>query len=112
MPVEEIMKEISEDIKVASSVNSAFGEPRTINNKTIIPVANVGMGVGARTGEGRMPAGGGAKVVTRPVAVLEVGAEETRLIPVLDVTRVILSSFVLGAMMTWMITRIWTGKKD
>ncbi|MDP2727148.1 MAG: spore germination protein GerW family protein, partial [Dehalococcoidia bacterium] len=87
--------------------NAVFGENREIQGKTIIPVASVRYGFGAGGGEGTGPAvgegqppttgsggGGGGMVRAKPVAVLEITPDETRVLPVMDYTR--LASMALG----------------
>ncbi|MCE5198454.1 hypothetical protein LLG39_05710, partial [bacterium] len=84
---------------------------------TIIPIATVCTGFGFGGGEGKQarenePAqegtggGGGGGMRTKPLAVLEVTDEETKLIPVIDVTRVVLASLMFAGMATCMITRL------
>ncbi len=114
----QIVNELVERIKGSAKVEVVFGEPREIGDKTIIPVAAVtyGFGAGAGSGAGERPgsdgssragsgggSGGGGGVRVRPVGVLEVTAEETRLVPVLDWTRIIVRGLTLfGA---WMLVR-------
>lgn len=115
-----VMKDITDTLTDAASVNSVFGESRTIGNKTIIPIASMAMGFGAGGGEtkkaqeGEEPVqqgggvGGGGKA--KPLAILEVTEAETRLIPVIDMTRVIMGGLFFAGMTTWMIIKL-IGKK-
>jgi uncharacterized spore protein YtfJ len=92
-------------------IERVFGKPEQVGDKTILPVAAVswsgGMGFGkgqetkkedpnqnGRSGQG---GGGGGKVRMRPVAVVEITAAETRIVPILDRTRIILAGMVLVA---------------
>ena len=95
-----------------ATVKTAFGDPLHENGRTIIPVANVAYGFGfgggrslekaeEGTGEG---AGGGGGVVVRPVAILEIKAAETRIRPIVDVTRLVLAGMALAAWSTFWIT--------
>ncbi|HEY5624942.1 MAG TPA: spore germination protein GerW family protein [Dehalococcoidia bacterium] len=95
-----------------------YGEERTVGNKTLIPIAAVSYAFGAGAGGGTAPAsnghdgdaapvggggGGGGRVSVHPVGVLEVEDDETRLVPVLDWTRIITTGLtVLGV---WMVFR-------
>lgn len=114
----QIVSELVDRIKGSASVNVVFGEPREIGGKTIIPVAAVayGFGAGAGAGTGERPgpdgkgragsgsgSGGGGGVRVQPVAVLEVTGDDTRLLPVLDWTRIITTG--LTFMGIWMIVR-------
>jgi uncharacterized spore protein YtfJ len=69
-----------------------FGEPQVVEGKTIIPVAVASYGFGAGVGSGTDPqgessGGGGGGMRVKPVGVIEVTAERTRFIPILDVNR-------------------------
>jgi uncharacterized spore protein YtfJ len=99
---ERIVSELLDRIKGSAKVEVVFGEPREIGDKTIIPVAAVvyGFGAGARGSMGERPggngasgggsgSGGGGGVRVHPVGVLEVTADETRIVPVFDWTRII-----------------------
>jgi uncharacterized spore protein YtfJ len=99
---ERIVSELLDRVKGSAKVEVVFGEPREIGDKTIIPVAAVAYGFGggggtqalenpggdgaSRSGVG---SGGGGGVRVQPVGVLEVTAEETRIVPVFDWTRII-----------------------
>ena len=110
-----IISHMLDRIKGSARVETIYGEPREVGGKTVIPVAKVeyafGAGGGASepgTGNGnKVPTGsgggGGGAVRVRPVGVLEVTADETRLVPVIDWTRVITTAIVLTG--AWMIVR-------
>jgi len=114
-----MIKAITDKLTVAAHVNGVFGEPRQIGRKTIIPIAAVGLGFGVgrgRAGRGREAegeeeaaqegGGGGGGGGAKPLAVLEVTDEETRLIPVVDLTRVIVASLMFATAATCMITKL------
>lgn len=120
MSVEELMKSISENVRGSASVSTVFGEARTVGSKTVIPIASVRLGFGAgscecKSGEeeGAPSAGGGGGggAIARPVAVLEVTEQETRVIPVVDVTRIALASLCAAGCITWLITRMLGRRK-
>lgn len=83
-------------LKDAATVQRVFGEPLTVGERTIIPVAEVrtGMGFGVssekkRGGEGEggekpeeNDAGGGGGAMARPVGIVEVAPEGTSFIPI------------------------------
>jgi len=90
-----------EDLKSMASVEAVFGEPEVIGERTIIPIAKVSYGLGFGFGRDEGPAaaegepaekgvggGGGGGVRAKPVAVLEITGQETKVIPVLDITRI------------------------
>lgn len=108
MAVVDVLKNISDRVSGIASVNTVFGEPRVLNNRAIIPVGLVTGGFGAGGGEGKQPAGeqgmeegsgvgGGGGFSVRPLAVLEVTDEQTRLIPILDMTKIIMAGFGIVA---------------
>ncbi|UCH87239.1 MAG: hypothetical protein JSU97_02270 [Dehalococcoidia bacterium] len=90
---EELLATISEKLKASADVKVVYGEPQVVEGKTIIPVAVASYGFGAGAGSGTGPqgegggAGGGGGMRVKPLGVIEVTAERTRFIPVLDVNR-------------------------
>jgi len=117
---ERIVTEILERIKASARVEVVYGEPRTIGEKTIIPVAVVAYGFGAGAGAGTGGAGdsakaggggggGGGAVRVQPVGVLEVTAEETRLVPILDWTRIITTAITFLGF--WLVMRALRGRR-
>ncbi len=115
---ERIVSDLMERVKGAARVEAVYGESRQIGDKTIIPVALVSYAVGAGAGGGRAPShngegpasggggGGGSAVRVHPVGVLEITAEETRLVPVLDWTRIAVRAVTLLGL--WMVVRALT----
>ncbi len=119
---ERIVNELVERIRGSAKVEVVFGEPREIGEKTIVPVAAVayGFGAGAGAGTGGRPgddgatgsgsgSGGGGGVRVQPICVLEVSADETRLVPVLDWTRIITTGLTFFGI--WMIVRALRGRR-
>ena len=90
-PTEELVATISERLKAAADVKMVYGEPQVIEGKTIIPVAVASYGFGAGSGTGPQGegggAGGGGGMRVKPVGVVEITAERTRFIPIVDVNR-------------------------
>ncbi len=98
------------DLRSTTSVDAAFGEPKEIEGKVLIPVAAVvgGFGLGfsqstpgERAERDAAPADGGVgslgRAGARPVAVIEVTAEDTTIKPIVDETKIALAGLVLGA---------------
>ncbi|MFB0546081.1 MAG: spore germination protein GerW family protein [Anaerolineae bacterium] len=111
----ERMFETLERIREAAHVNAVFGQPEVVGEKTIIPIAQVGYGFGMGFGEEGGPAegepgkgGGGGGVSARPVAVLEVTPEETRLTPVVDATRMAIAGVIFSAWAFFLIARMFS----
>ena len=95
-----IPNQILDRLKQSARVELAYGESRKIGDKTIIPVALVSYLFGGGSGSGVGPSGhnghsegvgigggGGGGVRVQPVAVLEVTEDNTRLVPIIDWTR-------------------------
>jgi uncharacterized spore protein YtfJ len=116
---ERIVSEVLDRIRASARVEVVYGESREIGDKTIIPVAVVayafvagaGEGAGeegAESGAGRGGGGGGA-VRVHPVGVLEVTADETRLVPILDWTRIITAGITFLGL--WLVVRALRGRR-
>jgi len=88
-PTEELIATISERLKATADVKVVYGEPQVIEGKTIIPVAVASYGFGAGSGGGQQGtgAGGGGGVSVKPIGCIEITAERTRFIPIVDVNR-------------------------
>jgi len=110
------VSQIAERLKSSARVDIVYGEERKIGDKTIIPIAVVAYAFGGGAGGGVAPhengasnvtsgggGGGGGGVRVQPVAVLEVTGDDTRVLPVLDWTRIITTGItIFGA---WMLVR-------
>jgi uncharacterized spore protein YtfJ len=121
MSAKDLISTIAERVSGATQVNAVFGEPRVIGSKTIIPIAAAALGFGGGAGrckpekedqcEGEGGGGGGGGAA-KPIAVLEVTEQETRIIPVIDLTKVILASIcVIGCTAGMIIKLIGRNKK-
>lgn len=124
--IDRLMSIVSETEKKAH-VRAVFGEPQTVGDRTVIPVAEVryrywlGFGHGRRSARGEESqadrteecgpgdaggAGGGVGLVARPVAVVEVTKDGLQLVPVCDSTRLTLAGMALGAYSIFVLTRL------
>lgn len=124
MAVQDMINAVSERVGKVATVNTVFGEPRVMDGRSIIPVALVTGGFGAGGGEGKMPSGdggqpqqegtgggGGGGFVVRPLAVLEVTHQQTKLIPVLDMTKIILAGIGLLGGSLWIIGKAMKSRR-
>lgn len=116
-----VVNSILDRIRATAKVELVYGEERTIGDKTIIPVAAIAytFGGGGGGGAGSGPSahnghtedaagvggggGGGGSVRVQPVGVLEVTGDESRLIPILDWTRIITTG--ITALGVWLVFR-------
>lgn len=115
MSAKDLISAIAERLSGAAQVNAVFGEPRVIGSKTIIPIACAALGFGAGAGKNKSETdsgpeqeggGGGGGGAAKPIAVLEVTEQETRIIPVIDVTKVILASICVVGCTAGMIIKL------
>ena len=87
MGVEELMKEVVEQLEKMITTKTIVGEPIMVAGKTVIPISKVSFGFGSGGGEGKRGeeggfgggGGGGAKI--EPVAFLVISDEDVRLLP-------------------------------
>jgi len=96
-----------EDMQTNASVDAVFGQPVTVGEKVVIPIASVsygfGMGFGEATGQeaqesnGGVGGGEGGGMSARPVGVVEITPERTRVEPVVNEQAVALAGMLLGA---------------
>jgi len=114
--LEEMLNRIGQ-MHERAAVKTVFGEPYQVNGRTIIPVAKVSYGFGFGAGRGNAKinganesggggegGGGGGRVSVRPVAVVEMSGTETRLKPIVDVTRLAIAGMALLAWNAFWIT--------
>ena len=122
--IQELLDTVAE-LKEKADVNAIFGEPVTVEGRTIIPVARVGYGFGIGFGQGSMPdaetgdddgtgdenkgegepeatgesvaGGSGGGVYARPFAVIEVTAEGTRVESIVDEQKLTMGGLLLVA---------------
>ena len=91
MSVPEILRNIGERFEASATVRNVYGEPISIGNRTVIPVARISYGFGGggrgggpqddRQGSG---GGGGGHISAVPVGVVEITPEGTRFTPFTD----------------------------
>jgi len=111
-----IPNQLLDRIKQSARVELAYGESRVVGDKTIIPIALVSYVFGGGSGSGVGPSGhnghsegvgigggGGGGVRVQPVAVLEVTEDDTRLMPIIDWSR--LATAAIAAVAAVLIVR-------
>ena len=111
-----IPNQLLDRIKQSARVELAYGESRVVGDKTIIPIALVSYVFGGGSGSGVGPSGhnghsegvgigggGGGGVRVQPVAVLEVTEDDTRLMPIIDWSR--LATTAIAAVAAVLIVR-------
>ncbi len=81
----EILRTLGDRFQTSASVKSVFGDPITVGDKTVIPVARIRYGLGAGGGSfsrddssgsatpsGKSGGGGGGGIIASPKGVLEI----------------------------------------
>lgn len=103
MNVLEMLKSIGDQIQSKASARSVYGEPVSVGDRTVIPVARVryGFGGGGGGGDARNPdhggGGGGGHVSAAPAGMVEITPAGTRFIPIPDWRKTLaLVAFTLG----------------
>lgn len=123
--VEAVQNTLDAFIETAD-VGRVYGEPVQNGEVTLIPAAEVlvglGFGVGYGYGQGGDEenegsgggggGGGGGRTLSRPVAVVVASPEGVRVEPVIDVTKVALAALTAGGFMLATLLRIAGPKKS
>jgi uncharacterized spore protein YtfJ len=112
-----------------ANVNRVYGAPIRRGDVTIIPAAEVlvGLGFGAGAGSGTSPeqegdgtgvsggsgggGGGGGRTLSRPVAVVIISPDGVRVEPVVDTTKVALAAITAGGFMLATLMGFFSPKK-
>ena len=107
MSEQEIVTSIADRLKASGDVKVVFGEPQVIEGKTIVPVASVAYGFGGGTGGGPQGEGhgGGGGLRVKPLGVLEITADHTRFVPIVNATRLATMAIMASVCIVWMLTR-------
>ena len=99
MGVEDLMKEVVEQLEKMITTKTIVGESITVAGKTVVPISKVSFGFGSGGGEGKRGeeggfgggGGGGAKI--EPVAFLVISDEDVRLLSMkgkgLDIEKIV-----------------------
>lgn len=102
-----MLRELLSQVQAGARVSTAIGEPVTIGERVIIPVAEIAYGGGGGGGGGKgqpelgegSGGGGGGGVRVRPLGCLVVDQDSERWVPTLDVNRLALIAGTLAAML-------------
>ena len=113
MSDQEVVTSIADRLKASGDVKIAFGEPRVIEGKTIVPVATVAYAFGGGSGTGPQGpgSGGGGGLRVKPLGVLEITPESTRFVPVVDAMRLATMGICASVCVVWMLTRAFRKRK-
>jgi len=93
--LEEVFKAIVEH----AGAKTVYGEPVSVNGKTVLPVATIRYGFGGSSGgkgsNWEHGGGGGGGLVAKPLGVVEITQSQTRFIPICS-SRTLLLAVGLG----------------
>ncbi|WP_227379847.1 GerW family sporulation protein [Haladaptatus halobius] len=103
----ESIRSVIEQMDRRASVESVYGEPIEVGDKTIVPVAKIGYGFGGGYGssdedEGGSGGGGGGGISATPLGALELTEDNTRFVR-LESRKRLLLAFIAGII----ISRLW-----
>lgn len=125
MAVQDVLQSISETLRSSATVQKVYGDPVSVEGKTIIPVAKLRYGFGAgrgskkkKTGEPEdnqasqdNSGGGGGGVVVVPVGYIEVNDKSSEYIPINGSRKLIgflAGGFLLGMLIPLLLKKtIW-----
>ena len=118
----DMIQETLETFMEPADVRRAYGEPIEKDGRTIIPTAEVlvGMGFGVVYGsgpkseageaQGGSGGGGGGRTLSRPVAVIIASPEGVRVEPVIDITKIIMAFFTAFGFIVSTLYRMKRGR--
>ena len=118
MELQKFVEGLGEKVSVRATVNTVFGEPVSVGDKKVIPVARVAYGFGGGGGGGsnrqaessKIPmlagegGGGGGGVAALPVGVVEITPQGTRFVR-FGGTRRLVAAFTLGMTLAALLSR-------
>lgn len=95
MSTKELINSAVQHLRASASVKTVYGEPVSVDGKTVIPVAKVAYGFGGGTGakkaraekngkgpaEAEMGEGAGGGMAAKPVGIVEISGAETKFVP-------------------------------
>ncbi|WP_266076396.1 spore germination protein GerW family protein [Haladaptatus caseinilyticus] len=86
----------------SGTVERVYGDPISVDDRTVVPVANVGYGFGGGGDDDGSGFGGGVRAT--PVGVVEISPNETRWIR-FDESRRATLALVAGFVLGWLLKR-------
>lgn len=103
-----------DNLKKSARADTVFGQPQTMGERTIIPIARVSYWFRMNLGQDIAPGeeektggcgGGRGFAMARPIGVLVITPEGTRVEPVVDRRRIALAAGAFTAWTVFLITR-------
>jgi uncharacterized spore protein YtfJ len=111
-----ILSGLVERLKQSAHIEAAVGEPKTVGDRTVVPIGVVMYGFGAGGGAGGTErhdkggggGGGGGYVRVQPIALMEITSAGSRLLPVINWTQIARSAIMFLGL--WMVIRAIKGR--
>jgi uncharacterized spore protein YtfJ len=109
-----LISSIREGVASNANVQTVYGEPISVQGKTIIPVARIGYGFGGGSGKraardplsnGESGGGGGGGGMVVPIGVVEITPDRTRYIPFIGPGKLMVAAGV------GLLLGMWIGRK-
>jgi len=102
MSTKELIDSAVEHLHAAAGAKTVYGDPLTIDGRTIIPVARVAYGFGGGTGTkkagdgepGNEGEGAGGGISAKPVGVVEVDQHGARFVPVAQTKKLAIAALI------------------
>lgn len=86
MSVPDVLRSLGDHLQAGVSAKAVYGDPITVGERTVVPIAQARYGFGAGGGAERTR-GGGAGARVSPAGALEITGAGTRFIPFIDPVR-------------------------
>jgi uncharacterized spore protein YtfJ len=106
---EDVVMRLSERLAITASARTVYGEPVHAHERTIIPVAKFGYGLGAssggRKGENVGGGGGGGGVGAKPAGYIEITDQGTRYVAI-STPRQLLVAVAAGIAAGYLLARL------
>ena len=106
-----LLQSLQESFSQKAGVKSVFGDPITVGDKVVLPVARIGYGFGAGAGTGGVGennkgegGGGGGGVMAKPVGIFVIGPTESRFVSTHEARRT-LGVLALGVLLGLILRR-------
>jgi uncharacterized spore protein YtfJ len=112
MNVPDLLQNLSDRLQTSASVKSVFGEPVTLGDRIVIPVARIAYGFGGGGGsahaKGPLPenegGGGGGGFAAKPAGIVEISPAGTCFMAFPDGRRICMA-LAAGIALGWMAGR-------
>lgn len=105
---EDVLLRLSEKLAVTASARTVYGDPVHSHERTIVPVAKFGYGLGASSG-GRnsdgVGGGGGGGVGAKPAGYIEITEQGTRYVPISTLREMVIAA-IAGMAVGYLLARL------